>query len=159
MSEKSEKRPTEPGFYFWKACKAAEWEPVRVHRARAGHLVIHWQQREGFVFIEHEDGIWGPRIPTPDDGQAKPTANDRITAAAPALFNAVCHVLRRIHGDPNVQYYCGAFTEALRLLSDAYAQATGENSEEIARTAATADCGEADVLRLKRRIEELESRE
>lgn len=155
----SETRPTEPGFYFWKAYKVAEWEPVRVHMARAGNLVIHWMQREGFSFIEQEDGIWGPRIPIPDEVQAKPTADDRIIAAAPALFNAVVYLLRRIHSDPNVQYYCGAFTESLRLLSDAYAKATGEDADEIARTAGMADCGEADVLVLKRRVEELAERQ
>ena len=60
-------RPTEPGYYFWKAYGAAKWEVVRVHRARAGHHVIHWLQREGFTFLEQEDGIWGQRIPTPDE--------------------------------------------------------------------------------------------
>ena len=61
------KRPTEPGYYWWKPYRAAEFEPVRIRRNKAGQLVIHWLNKSGFGFIENESGIWGGAAIPPDD--------------------------------------------------------------------------------------------
>jgi hypothetical protein len=45
------KRPNKPGYYWWKPYIAAKFEPVRI-----------WSNREGFTFLENEDGIWGGEL-------------------------------------------------------------------------------------------------
>jgi hypothetical protein len=88
---------------------------------------------------------------------AEPTAGELVVGAAPELFDAVEYLINRIARDPDVQYYCGACTETLARLSRAYGKATGRDAEEIARRVAMADCGEAEVLIWKRRVEEMEA--
>jgi hypothetical protein len=56
------KRPNKPGYYWWKPYIAAKFEPVRIWSNREGVLIIHWLNREGFTFLENEDGIWGGEI-------------------------------------------------------------------------------------------------
>jgi hypothetical protein len=82
--------------------------------------------------------------------------DNKIQSAANALFVAVKYMLGRIGRDPNVQYYCGSCTEALRLLSAAYALATDGNAEEIARNVASSCCGEHDAARLRRLLDSMD---
>ena len=141
-------------------CDRATVNPDGEVRAWSEDASVHAQKEGWFSPTGFSRGLyisnWKETLTEVSDEPRKQTVDDQTTSAAPALFRAVQYLIRRIHRDPNLQYYCGACTESLRLLSDAYAQATGKNAEEIERAAATADCGEAHVLELKRQIRELE---
>jgi len=68
------------------------------------------------------------------------------------------HMCKRIARDANTQYYCGAFTESLRLCVEAYEllhpeRPKGEFEKELLASNVASD---ADVLRLQKRIEEFE---
>ena len=68
------------------------------------------------------------------------------------------HMCKRIARDANIQYYCGCFTETLHLAVEAYEllhpeRQKGEFEKELLASNVAAD---SDVLRLRRRIEELE---
>jgi len=81
-------------------------------------------------------------------------ANTRLIAAAPALLDAVEYMLGRIHADPDIGYYCGFMTEAFVRLCGAYAQAHGESPSIVGARFGVYE-GDAEVVRLRREIEEL----
>lgn len=68
------------------------------------------------------------------------------------------HMCKRISRDANIQYYCGALTETLRLCIDAFVALHPERMREgVERQllASNVAC-DSDVLRLQKRIEELQ---
>jgi hypothetical protein len=71
------------------------------------------------------------------------------------------HMCKRIARNANIQYYCGAMTETLRLAVEAYDllhpdRPKGDFEREILSSNVALD---SDVRRLKSRIDELESKE
>lgn len=78
---------------------------------------------------------------------------------AQALLKFWRHMYQRIARDANIQYYCGALTETLRLAVDVYAILCPEADASVWKKKLLESklSGDADVCRLKRRIEELEA--
>lgn len=78
-----------------------------------------------------------------------------------AQFNALLafwkHMLRRIERDANIQYYCGAMTETLRLCLDAYIALYPDSNRDAIEKAVleTNASSDADVLRLRETIERI----
>lgn len=77
-----------------------------------------------------------------------------------ALKSFWIHMLRRIQLDSNIQYYCGAMTETLRLCLDVYiAFNPNANRKEIERGLLENNrASEADVLTLRQEIKMKEER-
>ena len=80
-----------------------------------------------------------------------------------AQGNALCtfwlHMCNRIARDANIQYYCGAMTQTLKLAVDTWValhpEKTRDEVENELLMSRVSD--DSDKVRLKRRIEELES--
>jgi hypothetical protein len=68
------------------------------------------------------------------------------------------HMFVRIGRDANIQYYCGAFTKSLRLCVEAFVALHPERArEDVERELLASNVAvDSDVLRLRRRVEELE---
>jgi hypothetical protein len=86
---------------------------------------------------------------------------EAIEAAAPELFAAVSHLLRRIGEDPaGVGYHAGLATQVFESAVRAYAKATGRDEDdvrtEILDTQDANDKPEEELRMLRRRIESLE---
>jgi hypothetical protein len=86
-------------------------------------------------------------------------ADGSLTIEQPnALRKFWWHMCKRIARDANIQYYCGALTETLRLCIDAFVALHPDRIWEGVerRLLASNVASDADVLRLQKRIEEIE---
>lgn len=88
-------RPTEPGNYHWKKHADAEWEPVHVRLRHLRGVQFEFLRLGINDAYSVNNGIWGPRIPDPDEPRAEP---------AGGLTGIEARALQRVYLDINAKY-------------------------------------------------------